>query len=360
MSENFLTIFSSAWTEQYEQDVFSILSMPEDGMFKLSFQKKYLDDAVWGLFERKEYEIGSRALIVFRSNADNPNNKKFCIPIRWVRIQAIEGIANGGWVIHFRIQGYPQFTSEYAENTNDLEGIERLADKTFTTLSDTKLSVISNNLDCVELGECDNNPENEHENWNAIVNRIACIPEYEKFQFIKCSKFYIQEVNLKTSVTEKKWCSMVNNCFVATERKPIYIDIEYFTKKYDSPKVFDVWVNENALTRINGYQVAVQSSYGTKKLGFQPQNVPDKTIAEIEISFRTKEDNKLLTELVFPIVIHKDRKYRIFKALIMGIGALLVALPGMMPEKTLMIYKVLSYIAGGMVLGCGGYMESKE
>lgn len=363
MREKFLTIFSSDWTRQYELDIFSILSLPRNCMFSISYQDKYLDSSVKTMFEKKNYKFGNRALIIFRSNAEKLDNTKFCIPIRWVQIKSFERMVNDGWTIHFVTQGYPEFSPEYAAKTNCLSGIEKLAEETFAIFSHEELSVLNSLLNCVNSDKHSSGLTSDSKNWTEIIKRIAMVPQYANYHFLKCSKLFAPRVNPITHTTRKKWCKLKNNHFAVTEQTPLYVDIEYYATDYksDFQKTIDIWVNEKALTRTNGYQISLLSRYGTKRFGFQPQKVPDNTFTEIEIALKRSSDNKLLTEIVFPVVVNKNKKYRAFKALIMGVGALLVALPGMMSDEGVLIFEKILYAgAGGIILALGGYMESKE
>lgn len=366
MADIILTLLSSNQTVQYEQNIFSVLSLPRDSIFQFSYQEKYLDKSVIDLFSTNK-TFNNRAVVVFRSKAQKKAQKtevkeSFCIPIRWVQIQSVERISNGGWVITFVIKGYPKYTSQFASDSESFLGINQSAGKFFSNLEKCYLSVLGRAIDLVEVEENTSAPECDSKNWYEIVKRISLIPAYKDYHFLKCSKFYMQKMHGKTNMPTKTWCEIKDNHIVVIEREPIYIDIEYFAATYIRAvkRKIDVLFNDKVLNRTSGILTTLQSRYGTKKIGFQPQKVANDTITELVISTKNALNDELLTELIFSIKVQKNKKYRLGKAIVMGLGALFVALPGITKDSLQLIWNIMFAGIGVLVLGIGSYWESKE
>lgn len=365
MADIILTLLSSNQTVQYEQNIFSVLSLPRDSVFQFSYQEKYIDKSVKYLFNTNK-KINNRAVVVFRSKVQKKEKKEvtqsFCIPIRWVQIQSVERISNDGWVITFVTKGYPKYTSQFASDSESFLGMNQSAVKFFSTLAERDLSVLGRAIDLVEVEENTSAPENDSDNWFEIVNRIALIPAYKDYHFLKCSKFYMQKMKGKIYMPTKTWCEIKDNHIVVIEREPVYIDIEYFAATYTRAmkRKIDVLFNDKVLNRVSGLLTTLQSRYGTKKIGFQPQKVANNTVSEVVIATKNAWNDELLTELIFPIIVQKNRKYRLLKAIVMGFGALLVALPGITKDSLQLIWNIVLAGLGVLVLGIGSYWESKE
>lgn len=366
MADIILTLLSSNQVVQYEQNIFSVLSLPRDSIFQFSYQEKYLDKSVIKLFNTNKI-LNNRAVVVFRSKAPKKSKKlkveeSFCIPIRWVQIQSVERISNGGWVITFVIKGYPKYTSQFASDSESFRGINQSAGKFFSNLKKHYLSVLGRAIDLVEVDENTCTPESDSENWYEIVKSIARIPAYKDYHFLKCSKFYMQKMDGKTYMPIKTWCEIKDNHIVVIEREPLYIDIEYFAATYtrDVKRKIDVLFNDKVLNRTSGLLATLQSRYGTMKIGFQSQKVANNTITELVITTKNAQNDELLTELKFPIIVKKDKKYRLGKAIVMGLGALLVALPGITRDNIQLIWNIILAGLGVLVLGVGSYWESKD
>lgn len=172
----------------------------------------------------------------------------------------------------------------------------------------------------------------------------------------------MQKIDNQTYMTTKAWCEIKDNCIVVIEGVPVYIDIEYFAATYTRTmkRKIDVLVNDKVLNRTNGLLTTLQSRYGTKKIGFQPQKVANNTITELVITTKNTLNDELLTELIFSVIVQKDKKYRLLKAIVMSIGALFVALPGITGDSLQLIWNILFAGLGVLVLGIGSYWESKE
>ena len=119
-------------------------------------------------------------------------------------------------------------------------------------------------------------------------------------------------------------------------------------------------MDNNIISKAKGLHSILQSRYGTIRLGLQPKKVANKTITEVIITSSSSVSNELETEIVFPIIVIKNKFHKLIKAFITAAGALLVALPGIIGDNLDMGWNILIAGIGVLVLGINNYWESKE
>ena len=364
MNEKILTLFSSDHTKQYEKDVFSVLSLPRGCKFQFRYEKNYVEDSVKAIFTNNRDLSKYRALVAFRSSSDTQFPKSFIIPIRWVRIDSIESISNGGWAVYFITEGYPKFTYEFS-NISTMEQLSTSAESIFNSLGNGNrdLAVLSHAINLVDLDMNKSSEERDRENWFDIIKSISIIDKYKKMHFLKCSKFYTLQTDSNQTLT-RVYNNSNNFNIEMVEKKPSYIDVEYYSLEYDNAKNDElvVLINDKIINKTNGLRNALDSRYGTKTIGFQPQSVPHYTYTEIVISTKGSNDdlNTVNTELSFPIVVEKNKVYRGLKAFMMAVGGLFVALPGIVQTSVTLNWNIGFAAIGALILGITSYWESKE
>ena len=352
-----ITLFSSNSTVQYIKDIFSVLSLPRGSSFQFRYQSDYIDPRVIGLFDSDNH-IDTKALVAFRSKSSSEDNQCFYIPIRWVQIKSIVKLSNG-YTVYFLIKGYPSFTSDFRNNSNSFQEINESAKRFFQQTGNNGYAVWGESLAIVNL---DDDTERESENWFEIVRRLTILPDYKDYHFLKCSLPYMEKINKKTGEYKKIECNVENNFTQFIEGKCVYIDIEYYSANYDQHKKrqIEVFVDENILCKAKGLRTTLQSRYGTIKLGLQSKNVTNKTITEVVINTNSSIENELQTEITFPVVVNKNITHKIIKSVIVSIGALLVAMPGIINDSLDVGWNILIAGLGVFVLGINNYWESKE
>lgn len=352
-----ITLFSSNSTERYIKDIFSVLSLPRGSVFQFSYQSNYIDPRVRGIFDNNE-NLNLKALIAFRSKIFTPNDQCFYVPVRWVKIKSIIQISNG-YTVNFEINGYPNYTSDFRSKSTSFRGINESAQRFFRQMGNNDYAVWGESLTIVNL---DDDIDKDSENWFEIVRRLTLLPDYKDYYFLKCSSPYIEKFNSGNRVYEKIKCSVENNFTQFVEGKCTYIDIEYYSANYDQSKKrqIDVFVDENILRKAKGLRTTLQSRYGTIKLGLQSKKVTNKTITEVVINTNSSMPDELQTEVTFPVVVIKNKIHKLLKSIITSIGALLVAMPGIINDNLDIGWNLLIAGLGVLVLGINNYWESKE
>lgn len=355
--EMIITLFSSNSTVQYIKDIFSVLSLPRGSIFQFRYQSDYIDPRLRGIFNNNN-NLNLRALVVFRSNILSPDDQHFYIPIRWVKIKSIIQMPNG-YTVNFEIHGYPIYTPNFRNKSTSFKGINESAKHFFQQMGNNDYAVWGESLAIVNL---DDDEDRDSENWYDIVCRLTLLPGYKDYHFLKCSFPYVEKIDNDMGTIKKIECNVDNNFTQFIEHKCVYIDIEYYSANYDQSKKrqIDVFVDENVLSKAKGLRTTLQSRYGTIKLGLQPKKVTNKTITEVVINTNSSIPDELQTEITFPVVVIKNKIKKILKAIITSIGALLVAMPGIINDSLDVGWNILIAGLGVLVLGINNYWESKE
>ena len=226
-----ITLFSSNSTAQYIKDIFSVLSLPRGSVFQFRYQSEYIDPRVRGIFDNNN-DLDLKALVAFRSSTFSLDDQCFYVPIRWVKIKSIIQISNG-YTVNFEIHGYPIYTSDFRNKSTSFQGINESAKHFFQQMGNNDYAVWGESLAIVNL---DDDIDRDSENWFEIVRRLTLLPDYKDYYFLKCSFPYTEKINNDMGTYEKIECKVENNFTQFIEGKCVYIDIEYYSAKYDQSK----------------------------------------------------------------------------------------------------------------------------
>lgn len=347
-----ITLFSSEATEQYIKDIFSVLSLPRGSRFEFRYQSDYIDPKVISIFDNFTAKDTIRAIITFCSD-NKSDEKSFYIPIRWVTIDSVEKLSNA-YIVGFYICGYPEYSSDFKNESRSFEGINRNTINFFQNINRSKYAVWGEPLTIVEtIDSC----EREKENWFEIVSRLTLVSGYEDYYFFRCSSLYSKSVG-KNKLKKSK-CKKQGNLFIIEYGKSAYIDIEFFSKKYDNKKKrqISVFVDDNKLSKTQGLKTSLQSRYGSIKLGFQTKKVATNTITEIVIN--TGALDEFQTEIILPVIIVKKIYKRIFKSLVTAVGALFIALPAILINLLSAKWNIVFAAIGVLIMAINSFWDSK-
>lgn len=359
MSKNILTLFSSDSTVQYTKDIFSVLSLPRDSIFQFRYQSQYVEDYVKTYFQNDKGGTGHRVLIAFRSNASADEKDMFILPIRWAVITSVK-LFSDVYSVYFKLTGYPTFTQAFKNSVSDYSKINEYA-KNFFKKYNKDIAVHSFPLDAVEIVNRDD-IEIDTENWRSIVEAFTKIPLYSNCYFLKCSSLYTEKFKSRKKQKTIVDCPIKDGHFVLTEGKCTNLNIEYYSSTYDRQREqkIEVLVDENVVRKVKGMRTLFQSRYGCVTLGFQSKSNSNNTVSEINIHTEGSLPDVIQTDAVFPIITQKNKAYKIRRSIIMGIGAALVALPGIIGDNIHVVWNIVIAILGVLILGINNYWESTE
>lgn len=355
MADNILTLFSSNSTIQYTKDIFSVLSLPRNCHIQFRYQSQYVENSVKAIFENTNLGAGTKVLLAFRSNSKEDTANMFIVPIRWAKIISVKHFSDV-YTVSLELLGYPSFSTAFRAKSANYNEINLYANN-FLIGEKKNLAAISTCLDLVEL---EDKIEKDIENWRAIVESLTKIPQYSKCYFLKYSAIYKE--NYRFGKTKRKECKMVNGRFVLTEEQLVNIDIEYYSSDYSESikRKIDVDVDGIAVKHVKGLRTIIQSRYGSIALGFQPLKVSNNTISEIILCTSSQPEEKIQTDIVLPVILKTNKKHRIRHAIIMSVGAALVALPGILSNNVDISLNIALGVIGALTLGVNYFLDPKE
>jgi hypothetical protein len=79
----------------------------------------------------------------------------------------------------------------------------------------------------------------------------------------------------------------------------------------------------------------------------------------MKLKVKDEKADKLPTEISLPIMIVKRKSLLVWKSLIMGVGALFIGLPALLPDTVDDIWKILIATGGACVMGVNHFINSK-
>ena len=322
--------------------------------------KKYIVRELLSDFSAMDNLKNKKALIAFRSANTAKKEDAFIIPIRWGTIKEVNEITNG-YTVDFVIDGYPNYTQEFRNACSNFATINDVAVKCLYSADDRNdFAVWNGTLESV-TSNGDNPADRDNELWTQIVSAITKIPRYSQMLFIRCSNFYTEYIDESNNIINNN-CNKAGRFYELIEGKCSYVDIEYYSSSYDKSisREIKAYIDENKISKAKGLRTIIESRYGKITLGFQPHKVPNHTVSEIVISSMSDKKDELSTDITYPIIINKDRKYKFVKSFIMVIGAIMVAMPGVLGDSISVLWNIGLASAGAIILGVNTYWESKE
>ena len=355
-----MTLLSSESTIQYIKDVFSVLAIPRGCEYRFRYDKQYIVRELLADFSDSKKMVGKKVLIAFRSANTASKENSFIIPIRWGTIKRINSITNG-YTIDFIVEDYPNYTQEFRNACSSFSQLNQMGIQSlYSTDGMVDYAVWNGILPFVDPKSV-SNPERDNEFWTQIVSAITMIPAYSQMLFIRCSNFYTETIDNENTVLSKE-CNKNERFYELVEGQCSYVDIDYYSKAYDKGinREIKAFIDDNIVSKAKGLRTVIESRYGKITIGFQPHKVQNRTISEIVFSSMSDKENELSTDITYPIIIIKDKTYKIKKSMMMILGAILVALPGIIGDALHILWNIGFAVSGAIVLGINTYLESKE
>lgn len=364
MSNKVITLFSSESTVRYIKDIFTVLALPRGSVYQFRYDTQYIDSELLDEFDQLKQDDnihGLKALIAFRSKSQNTvETEMFYLPIRWASIISVATIANG-YTVYFKLEGYPDYNQNFKTACTHFTTLNEAAKELFLRKYPHKDNYAIWPGQLPSVASYDDDKKRDSDLWFQVVSSLSKIPTYQEYQFVKCSNIYTKKLSDNQTV-DKQYCSTKANCSILTEGKCAYIDIEYYSEKYDKNIVreLEVIVDDKVVRKSKGMYSNIESRYGEIRLGFQPQKTANHTISEIVIVSKSNKSQELATDIRFPIIVNKNTSFKAVKAIVTAVGGLFVALPGVLGSASDVWINIAFAVVGVGILGVNTYWDSKE
>ena len=339
------TLFTSDYRPRYTNDVLSVLALPEGLEFQFRYEQKYIDHTlIHRVSENKNSIIGTKILIAFRSTVhlDGQDNV-FIVPIRWATLVDVIRITDF-YILRFKVGNYPELFNN--SSGISLQSICRFSNKFLNSLSGKgeNAFVITGFTDLVRPDETFNK-----DSWINICKQLAQHPKFKDTYFLKISEIFDENEKIVPLTPRLN--------FSCKEARIYYFKIDYYAVNFPNDKTqlyIDIFSDFVKLTTDS--IIDLDSRYDSFRTWFATHEIPGDRYAEIKIISEKEDDGSPRTKVSIPIKIIKARNILIYRVLASAIGAVLLALPGLLESAISVEYKILFVLIGSLTLAFGVHL----
>lgn len=334
-----ITLFTSDSRPKYINDALSVLSLPPGSRYQFRYELKYLPASVQALFEAGE--VGDiRLLIAFKSEPKVVGDKTIIVPLRWARVVEVERITDF-FVIRFSVEGYPVFRGNQVPSNRG--SLEEISNKYLDSVpqSEMKLPV---HLGATNLVETSDNADKNA--WIVIARVMSFHKIFAEVHFLRVSTPTSDKGN-------ELWRDAEGN-FEIKEGNYLHIPIDYFASSYsESEPILEVIPDGQTLRIASGGKTRLDSRYDSIKVWLQAKDVSGRTRSEIQIHTEGGKATCPQTVVRMPLVVRNSVFTVVAKTLVSGLGAVLIAMPGLLgPSADLWLRGILA-AAGALLVSLG-------
>ena len=347
MLDHTITLFSSDSRPQYTKDIFNVLALPHGGTYRFRYKEKYIhSDIIENLGSSKIK--GTIALLAFRTNLDVAEDKHFFIPVRWALIDNVQQTADF-YIIDFVVMDFAVFNKEFNDNRRDFNGINSLAKKYFTTKDKVEAFVVKNtpNIAVAYNKASKTDVKEETKRWLDVIEALHIFPKFEKCYFFKASiiKHGLAKIHKDNVIKEGG-------------RTNINIDHCNFCDVTDSE--INIEYDENLLIPSGDKNRKIECRYDSALFAFQAKRVLSKTPTQIILNCRSSQAQNIETKIKIPLQIKRNYIFLIAHVILSLAGAVLIGLPGILPETTPIETTVPMFVAGSLLIAFNWLIPYKE
>ncbi|MCQ1530079.1 hypothetical protein [Lutispora saccharofermentans] len=345
MLDNTITLFSSDSRPQYTKDIFNVLALPHGSMYRFRYKEKYIHCDIIGDLDNSKIK-GTTALIAFRTNLGVAENKHFFIPVRWALIENVQKSADF-YLIDFVVKGFAVFNKEFDDNRNNFDDINSLAKKYFTTNDKIEAFVVKNTPNIVITYNKSNktNDNEEKDRWLKVIETLHIYPRFEKCYFFKASII-------------RNGLAKIFKPGIIREGGRTNINIEYNNFCDISDSEINIEYDECLLIPSGDKKTKIECRYDSAMFAFQAKGVLSKTPTQIILNCRSSQD--IETKIKIPLEIKRNYFFLVARVILSLAGAILIGLPGILPDTTPTETTVPMFIAGSLLIAFNWLIPYKE
>ncbi len=340
-----ITLFSSDSRPQYTKDIFNILALPHGGVYRFRYKEKYIHSDIIGDLDNNKIK-GTIALIAFRTNLDVVENKQFFVPVRWALIKSVQKSADF-YLIDFAVMDFAVFNKEFDDNCRNFDNINSLAKKYFTTKDKVEAFIVKNTPNIVIAYNKANktNDKKETDNWLKVIETLHVYPRFEKCYFFK-------------ALIIRNGLAKIFKSSVIREGGRTNINIDYNNFCDISDSEINIEYDECLLIPSGDKKTKIECRYDSALFAFQAKSVLSKTPTQIILNCRSSQD--IETKIKIPLEIKRNYFFLITRVILSLAGAILIGLPGILPDTTPIETTVSMFIAGSLLIAFNWLIPYKE
>lgn len=295
-------IFKSSFRDEYHREILDMLALPEDYVYKLEYDKPYLQDDLFHHVQLNpgHYE-GMNAVLIY-VDTSREQTKTFC-PLRRIKIVKFD-TAGDTFVLHFQLKALVPIT-----NSNDLERVQKKLTEFYG------MSVLPPGgkyiLLAEDVGINDDRygERDELKIWQGIVNALV---KYKRF---RTSLFYkLTPVGLELNRNVNHIC---RSEFKVKGGEGFSLRIDYYLPNYDNfdrgkpgQRTIKVEASDRNVQIIGPGELCM-SKYGSHDIYLKTTKVLDDLKASITLWSDEKPFDAAMLDI--PIMISGDKSKVILK-----------------------------------------------
>lgn len=342
MLDSTITLFSSDSRPQYAKDVFNVLALPNGGIYRFRYKEKYIHSDVIGDLNNSKIK-GTLALIAFRTNLDVIEDKHFFVPVRWALLKSVQKSADF-YLIDFVVQDFVVFNKDFDDKRRSFGGINSLAKGYFTTKDKVEAFVVKNTPNIV-IASNKTKEKEDTERWLKVIEALHVYPTFEKCYFFNVSIIRSGLAKILKVGTMREG-----------GRTNININYNNFCDIADSE--INVEYDESLLVPSGDKNIKIECRYDSALFAFQAKSVLSQTPTQIIFNCRSSKD--IETKIKIPLEIKRNYFFLLSRVILSLVGAILIGLPGILPDTTPTKTTVPMFIAGSLFIAFNWLIPYKE
>ena len=345
MLKSTITLFSSDSRPQYAKDIFNVLALPNGGIYRFRYKEKYIHSDIIGDLNSSKIK-GTKALIAFRTNLDVKEDKHFFVPVRWALLKSVQKSADF-YLIDFVVQEFVVFNKDFDDKRRSFDGINSLAKGYFTT-KDKVDAFVAKKIPNIVIASNKANKTKEKEDtesWLKVIETLHVYPTFEKCYFFKASiiRTGLEKINRDWTMREGG-------------RTNINIDYNNFCDISDSE--INIEYDDSLLIPSRDKSIKIECRYDSALFAFKAKSVLSRTPTQIILNCRSSND--IETKIKIPMEIKRNYFFLLSRVILSLAGAILIGLPGILPDATPTETTVPMFIVGSLLIAFNWLIPYKE
>ncbi len=310
-----VTLFSSDSNGQYKKDIYNVIAAPRNATYRFRYKSKYIEESLLSQI-RENSLVGTKALIAFRTNSDQPETPPFMVPIRWATIKETFFISEI-CIVTFTVEEYPQFNQAFLAATKDFRSNEAFAQKFFRMNDRNEKYVFPLIPDMVDRNVAES--QDSEKRWISVIEALKQHPSFSNSIFFRTvlpaqdNDTYPSHFELK----EKDYKEVELWHYCANDTAVCSADVEIVT-------------DANLINPISGSRSKIECRYDRSQYGFQALKGTKGSMAKITFNIVSlDEDGEPIkseeTKIALEANIKKRWSQRIVRAILSFVGSALIS-----------------------------------
>jgi hypothetical protein len=357
-------LLSSNRTRRYSEDILTALAAPPGSVIRFRYHENLVAPSLQQVIADKSV-FGRSAVIGFIGNRDavvTPDGPHIpdpvMVPIRMVSVISVEDVGNI-YVFHLRVLGHP----DVSDMPTGMAEVSQESKKFYDKLVESNGGYFPATARCPNQRlTSDGDPARL---WIQIVQRLAAHPTFNDTYFVR--------IGSPAAASRKRIEFDGQGRLRLGDGQSIKLPVTFYGKKYyEAGQVSLSCATDYRYLRVSSadkYDVA--SRYDSVEFWLQPQTESFDALAGVAIKLAVEPRSPaaqsganagpvpLTTHAYFPVIVVRSRSRLAVKVSASAVGAFLVALPGILGQASSLPLRVISAVAGALLIAYAAIVMSR-